>query len=796
MSTDLEKGSAEHYEAGAGGPSLSVFRVIWNHKALVLLGAVLGAIVGGLYFARCKPVYQSFGQVLVVKQRPDFSVIQGTPATTYGDDVVASHLTLIRSQAIVGQAVKDYDLGSLPSFAGMGDPTGAIIGGLSVARDNDGSTTSNILSFSYKGGAPDDCARVLEAVIKSYGKFLTDTYRTNTQETVNLIADAKRYLEGDLEKLSKDYVKFREGSDLLWKGNQGVNLDQETLNAIQTARSSLLIRRAETESKLKVFEKAVKDGMNREELLAIISKSGSKMAWDNKLQSGPAKEETALLDLLMQEQMLLQDFGKEHPKLQEVRKRIEIVREFLTNPPVIDLASPDEDPKKTAELRDPVVLYGQLLKSDLAEIDVLGKSMEQLHREVHDRARKMATEEVKDEQLRADMQRKQALFDIILKRLQEASLVQQLGNQFETKLITPPSPGYQIDPKLLPILGLAICFGLAGGVGLGYLAEWSDKSFRSPQEIRGRLGIQVIGHIPVLKTKVTASANGNGNGHAIDANLLAHHKPRSLEAEAYRGVRTALYFSVRGAKHKVVQVTSPNMGDGKTTLTTNLAVSMAQAGQRVVLVDADFRRPRVHKVFDVSARCGLASVIAGDAELDHAIQPSGIENLSLLPCGPIPQNPAELLTLPRFGELLEILRNRFDFVLIDTPPLLLVTDPCVVAPRVDGVILTIRVARNSRPQAERAKEILSTLGVEVLGVVVNGVGRQHGRAGYGYGYDHYKSGYGFDVGYGTGYGAGESYYQNDAAPEKHSNGDALVTATNGHKPTEPPSGLFGRLFGR
>jgi capsular exopolysaccharide synthesis family protein len=225
-------------------------------------------------------------------------------------------------------------------------------------------------------------------------------------------------------------------------------------------------------------------------------------------------------------------------------------------------------------------------------------------------------------------------------------------------------------------------------------------------------------------------------------------------------VRTSLYFSVNGAKHKVVQVTSPNMGDGKTTLATNLAVSIAQSGQRVVLVDADFRRPRVHKVFGVSATTGLASVIAGDADLTDAIRPSGIDNLFLLPCGPIPGNPAELLTQPRFQELLEVLRDRFDFVLIDTPPLLLVTDPCVVAPRVDGVILTVRVARHGRPQAERANEILATLGVTLLGVVVNGVGRRGGRSGYGYGFDQYKASYG----YGIGYGYADSYYQNDAAP--------------------------------
>src|SRR5262249_28089755 len=152
--------------------------------------------------------------------------------------------------------------------------------------------------------------------------------------------------------------------------------------------------------------------------------------------------------------------------------------------------------------------------------------------------------------------------------------------------------------------------------------------------------------------------------------------------------------------------------------------------------DADFRRPRLHKLFGLSAQVGLASVIAGKADLDAAVQKTCVPNLSLLPCGPIPPDPAELLTSPRFKELLDGIRGQCDFVLLDSPPLLAGTDPCVVAPRVDGVLLTIRLSRHGRPHAERAKEILGTLGARVVGVVVNGVGRQSGGR-YGSGYAHY-----------------------------------------------------------
>ena len=164
------------------------------------------------------------------------------------------------------------------------------------------------------------------------------------------------------------------------------------------------------------------------------------------------------------------------------------------------------------------------------------------------------------------------------------------------------------------------------------------------------------------------------------------------------------------------------MGDGKTTIAANLALAIAQSGKRVVLVDADMLRPRVHAMFNVQSAVGLSSVVTGHAALSAALTGCGIEGLSLLPCGPRPVNPAELLSQPEFDDVLAALREQFEFVIVDTPPLLAVTDPAVVVSRMDGVFLTVQLGKNGRPEAERAREILATLQANVLGVVANGVG--------------------------------------------------------------------------
>src|SRR5262249_3935934 len=161
-------------------------------------------------------------------------------------------------------------------------------------------------------------------------------------------------------------------------------------------------------------------------------------------------------------------------------------------------------------------------------------------------------------------------------------------------------------------------------------ADMTDRSFRSPEEIRRRLGLPVVAHVPIFEAKGVPSGP---DGVMLDRSLAIYHRPKSGEAEAYRSLRTALYFTTHGEVNKVIQATSPNKGDGKSTIAANLAVAIAQSGKRVVLVDGDLRRPRVHELFGVTTDVGLGPVIAGGAPLSAALSDSGIERLSLLTCG-------------------------------------------------------------------------------------------------------------------------------------------------------------------
>jgi capsular exopolysaccharide synthesis family protein len=431
----------------------------------------------------------------------------------------------------------------------------------------------------------------------------------------------------------------------------------------------------------------------------------------------------------MQEEELKQDLGKDHPQLVNLRRRIQALRERAGKPDV-------------PEGLDPLEFYIRGLDLELEQNDLQQKRLTQVLTEERAKALDTAKYLLEEEKARKAIEPLQQLYDNIIARLQQIRLTNN-SDVYSAQTIVDAGVGIKVAPSLLQTIALAGVAGLMLGMGLAYLAELTDKGFRSPEEIRQRLGLQIIGHVPPLPE---ASEDADAR---VDRRLVVFHAPGSREAESFRGMRTSLYFSTQGRGHQVIQMTSPTKGDGKSTLLANLAVSIAQSGKSVILVDADFRRPMVHKLFHLpgDAKVGLASVLIGQAELPDALRPcDAVPGLSLLPCGPRPNNPAELLTSVRFQELLGALRDRCDFVLVDTPPLLAVSDPAAVAPFVDGVLMTLRLSKTVRPQAERANDILVSLGANVLGVVVNGTAGYGPQYGYGYSYA-YAYGDGRDYGY-------------------------------------------------
>jgi capsular exopolysaccharide synthesis family protein len=717
--------------------------LLWRRKLVVVAITAVVLVLGFFYYHRATPIYQSTAQVLLIKNEAELPITGAGGQFSY-EDALSTHLILIRSPLIVSRAVAEHRLGSLPSLKKVRDPESAIIDGLEAVRGGTRDAPDpNVIMLSYRSVNPRDCAVVLDAVVQSYQDYLGETYQDYSDQTVHLITRAKDELDRQLAEKEAFYREFRATSPHLLTNPNGdkINIHELRIGEIERARAEQMLKNTQLKARVEAIEAALQRGGHREALTLLAKQSSAAAGFRTPLDA----VDRQLIDALLEEQLLLEHFGDDHPDVISTRRKIATLREHSGQ-----VASGD-----SGEPRDFLAVYLDSLQQEvevghqqLAELDELFTSEQEA-------ARALSTYQLADENHRSAIGRLRQLFDGVIKRLEEINLIPEHGG-VKTQVISPPGMGEKVEPNLLVIGLLSLLLGMTLGAGGAFVAEKTDQRFRSPEELRQHLGLPIVGHIPMIHADKTSSQDEDGAA-ALDPSLCAFHSPEHAASEAYRSVRTALYFSARGAGHRVIQVTSPVPGDGKTTLSANLAISAADSGKKVLLIEADFRRPRLGDIFALDEAHGVSSVIGRESELDEAIQQTPIENLSVMPCGPRPKNPSELLTSPRFQQLLDAARQQFDLILVDTPPLLAVTDPAVVAPRVDTVLLVVSLGRNVRYVANRAAEILDGIGANVLGVVVN---RMDENAGYGnnqYGYrrgyrdkDSYRYGYTYASGNGNG----------------------------------------------
>lgn len=312
----------------------------------------------------------------------------------------------------------------------------------------------------------------------------------------------------------------------------------------------------------------------------------------------------------------------------------------------------------------------------------------------------------------------QALFKQKLDQLQVDAALKTGGAQLVTEASVPTSP---IEPTPKRTGALALAVGLMFGVGIAFLFEYLDDSIKTKDDVARVAGdLPIIGLIPAVTT-------WKDRGSPVVVSLT---DPKSPVAEAYRSLRTSIQFIGLDRPLRTIQVTSPGASEGKSTTLANLAVALAQAGQRVVVVCCDLRRPRIHTFFGLANTVGFTSVLLGHSPVSAAVQRvRGQERLTLLASGPVPPNPSELLSGRRTVEVLTALQAESDVVLVDCPPTLPVTDSAVISSRVDGTLVVATAGVTTRKELHRALEMLQQVEAPIVGIVLNGVAEE---SAYGY----------------------------------------------------------------
>jgi polysaccharide biosynthesis transport protein len=366
------------------------------------------------------------------------------------------------------------------------------------------------------------------------------------------------------------------------------------------------------------------------------------------------------------------------------------------------------------------------------------------------------------------------LYDGLLQRMKEAGVSAGLHSN-NIHVVDPARPqSVPYSPNKLLNLSLALAIGLIFGVCLAFFIEYLDNSIKTPDDIDRFLKLPALGVIPSMASllpsshhrQLAASTGGNGSKGAIPVNaveLISYQDTKSLMSEAYRNLRTSVLLSSgSGRPPKSLVVTSSQPKEGKTTTAVNFAITLAQTGEKVILLDCDMRNPRVHRAMNLENAGGMSAFLSGNSDLSSLIQQTDIPNLFAVTAGRVPPNPAELLGSPRMKQGLLLLYEYFNYIVIDSPPVLAVTDARILGPMVDGVILVIKGGETPKEAVRRTKRLLQEVHAHVIGTLLNNVDVHS--ADYYY-YAKYYYGYGKKYGYGYGYGVKEQKEQKEEPNE-------------------------------
>ena len=799
-----------------GGVSLG--RLFFGHKLLLAIAAIAGGVLGYLQYTKATPQYASSAQVLVTRNEVRVPV-EGAISEPRRSPI-DTHLALLKTPVILTRAVETANLTeTTQTLASAKDPAKALAGRLTATKSP---TSDEIITLRFECADPEDCRTILNAVIVAYTDFLDDSQESVTKRTKELITEKKDALFAELKQKQEQYQAFVESSQLVWNGDEATNIHQQRLAQIEDERLNTRLERAGVDAELKSIAQAEADGVDPEAILMMALGDMPKAppaeptetaaeeplppivprpVVTEPLEIAEDNVEKSLLPLLVEEEIMATTHGRNHPDLVKLRRKIEVTRKLLEedaaekkriaeqnqrvrNAQIAALeAARQKEIERTEQIAaararelqasrlgiggmDPEEVIGVYVTSLKTSRDVLDRKLAELqeqHQVEEAAARVVSIDLTRDRVLREEIAQVKRFFDALVDELREISLIED-GTLLSATPVSEPATGWKVAPRVADYLVFGSVLGLLGGLLIALLLELSDQSFRGPEQITDQLRLPVLGHVPKIEGGKADAAVAKLGKRGIDRSIVSYHRPKSRFAEAYRAIRVPLLF---GAKHddvRILQVTSPDPGDGKSTLAANLAVVMANSGKRTLIIDCDVHRPKMHKLFGLECGMGITDLIRDQAELPDVTHSGLVEGLDHITAGRRSKNISELILSRRFDEILMLLRDKYDYIILDSPPVLAVTDASALAAKADAVLLTLRITKQVQVHANRAKEMLDLVNARLLGIVVNGVSGA-GAGNYGAGVFSAKSSkYSYVSGGGYGgryYYDYQKYYQDD-----------------------------------
>lgn len=702
--------------------------VLRKHQWLILSFVIAVVTIVSITTFRMQPVYTATTRIEIDRENSSYLPFRGADSYDYMmdlDNYIETQSRILTSETLALQTIRNSGLIASADVPGSGASSdaitsgnltnhkrppelGAFLGSLSVKRV----PQSQLLDVSFESTDPRLAAEILNKHVENF-------IQRNFESKYNAVSDATRWLTDRLSEL-KVQVQNAEDARLAYERQHQILQLDDRQNI--TSQRLVDLNRELTDAQA--------DRM-RKEALYEFAKAGNIDAVpqlrENSALQGLSKKHSDTYEQYMD---ALNQFGPKFPKVQRLQAQLKEQEGLIEN-----------------EKRNILEALGNDYNAARQREGLLDEALNKQKTEVNEMAQNMVEYNI----LKRDAEGKKTMYDGLLTKLNEANIEAGLKSS-NIRVVDPAMiPSTPTRPAKMRNIALSLLVGLVGGIGLALLREYLDNTVKTPDDVETLARLPSLAVVPQFnenggparRAKLLGTASVNGHDKRVE--LVAQDLPKSQMSEAFRALRTALLLSQADRPPQVILVTSALPREGKTTAAANLAVTLAQLGDRTLLIDADLRKPGVGRLLNLAEGkyAGLSSYLAGVSSLELVSVPHPvIPNLVAIPTGPLPPNPADLLSSHKLSDAISQLRSQYKFIVIDSPPVMAATDAVIVSVQADGVLLVVRSGDTPKEAFTRARDLLSSVKCRMLGVVLNAVDSSAPDYYYSYRYYPYSYGYG------------------------------------------------------
>lgn len=741
--SELER-KEDSFEPEEGIKLLDLWLIVLKRRWLIAAVAAIIFILVGIFTFVKTPIYTATGQLLIEKEPNILTFEEIFQVESFQASYYETQYKLLQSRSLAERAAERLHLSERPEFAGNGrnpapaknDPAvqGSLVNYFLGRLSVDPVAQTRLVNVSFKSTDAQLSADAVNALFDSFIDMSVERRFTATEQATEFLTQQIASLRSDIERKEAQIQAYAGEKNIVALSDTETTVVSK-LAELNTALTQAQIDRVNKQAYYQEIKNATPD---------YIPSSLNNTIIQN------LKQEYARLSREYSRKQ--EQFGPEYPEIQRLNTDLESTKKSLATETrnLINAAYSDYQAARKKELSLQEVFNAQKQESVQLNSNAISYNT-----------------------LRNEIVNNKSLLDTLVKRQSETGVSARLRGvgvsniKIVDRAEVPRSPS---SPNKKRNLMLGLFLGLMGGLGLAFLLDHMDNSVKGTEDVEKYAKSPALGIIPNFDPEGFKKSYGYGYGYGYGAggkkikietpksegetiesvakgtdalpqirtiDLIAQSSPKSNFSESYRSIRTALLLSSTNPGSKTFVLSSPLPSEGKTSTISNLAVALAQSGKRVLLLDADLRKPRQHKIFRTKNLNGLTNYLTGNIEIKELVKPTSVHNLFLINAGPVPPNPAELLGSDKMTEFLEKLKQTFEVILIDTPPILAVTDALVLAPKSDGIILVVWGGKTSREALKRAREKMDLTKARAVGVILNRVNLKEHDYYYKHHYYHY-----------------------------------------------------------